>query len=239
MRAGLTRSFDEQAIHAVLSQALLSGRLAPGAKLGEHRLATIFGVTRERVRKVLHRLGHERLIDVVPNRGAFVASPGLDSAREIYEARRIAETGIAWQLATQLAGEQLRALRAHLEEEERAHRAGDRAEAIRLSGRFHIVLAEMTGNALVIRQMQELVARTSMLVAFFETETAPGCGVDEHGAILDALDSRDPAGAARAMAAHLSLVETRLQPRSVTVRAVDVDDALRAAVTAYGRRRKH
>jgi DNA-binding GntR family transcriptional regulator len=233
----VSRSFDEQAIHAALSQALLSGRLAPGVKLGEHRLASIFGVTRERIRKVLHRLGHERLIDVVPNRGAFVASPGLDDAREIYEARRIAETGIVWRLAKQLAPAQLGALRAHLADEERAHRAGDRAEAIRLSGSFHTLLAEMTGNPLVVRQMRELVARTSMLVAFFECETAPGCGVDEHEAILAGLARGDPAEAARAMVAHLSLVETRLQPRAPSAPAAGVDEALQALVPASRSRR--
>jgi DNA-binding GntR family transcriptional regulator len=224
---------DENSIYEILADALLSGRLSPGAKLGEQRLADIFGVSRERIRNVLHRLGHERLIDVVRNRGAFVANPGLEEAREIYEARRVVEGGIAWQLATRLSPAQLKTLREHFREEEAAHRKGNRADTIRLSGAFHIVLAGMTRNALVVRQMQELVSRTSMLVALFEQETAPGCGVDEHASILRALETGDPAAAAGAMTAHLSLVETRLQARPTPARDVDLEVTLRAGARRY------
>jgi len=159
------RALTEAEIYEIMAEALLSGRLGPGAKLAEERLAALFGVSRERMRNVLHRLGHERLIDVVRNRGAFVANPGLRDAREIYEARRIVEGGIAWGLAARLSGDQLAALRRHFAEEQRAHRHGNRADAIRLSGAFHVVLAEMTDNPLIVRQMHELVSRTSMLVA--------------------------------------------------------------------------
>ena len=68
---------EEEAIHRTLTQTLLAGRLAPGSQLVETRLAAIFDVSRERVRKVLHRLGHERLIEVIPNRDSFVSNPSL------------------------------------------------------------------------------------------------------------------------------------------------------------------
>ena len=226
----MTAALDEHEIHEILADALLSGRLGFGAKLGEQKLAAIFGVTRERIRKVLHRLGHERLIDVVPNRGAFVANPGLEDAREIYEARRAVEGGIAWQLAGQLSAEQLKALRKHFGEEQQAHRKGNRADRIRLSGAFHIMLAAMTRNAFLVRQMQELVSRTSMLVAIFEEDTAQACGIDEHASILRALEAGDPPAATRAMVGHLSLIETRLHARPLQARSVDLDDALRAGM---------
>ncbi|HKU88044.1 MAG TPA: GntR family transcriptional regulator [Casimicrobiaceae bacterium] len=232
----MKRPLAEAAVYEIMAEALLSGRLGPGAKLGEEKLASLFGVSRERMRKVLHRLGHERLIDVVRNRGAFVANPGLSDAREIYEARRIVEGGIAWCLAARLSGDQLATLRRHFADEQRAHRNGNRADAIRLSGAFHVVLAQMTDNPLIVRQMHELVSRTSMLVALFEEETAPGCGVDEHEAIVAALASGDPAKAARAMITHLSLVETRLRAPKTTVPVADVEHALRAGLRRRGAR---
>lgn len=60
---------QEQAIDQTLSQTLLAGRLAPGSQLVETRLAQIFGVSRERVRKVLRRLGHARLLDLASHPG--------------------------------------------------------------------------------------------------------------------------------------------------------------------------
>jgi DNA-binding GntR family transcriptional regulator len=59
---------DDEAIHRVISGALLAGRLAPGAPLREVALAEVFGVSRERIRKVLQRLGTERLLVLQPRR---------------------------------------------------------------------------------------------------------------------------------------------------------------------------
>jgi DNA-binding GntR family transcriptional regulator len=226
----MKRPPSEQSIYAVIAEALRAGALQPGSKLGEQKLADVFGVTRERVRKVLHRLGHERLIDVIPNRGAFVVDPSLEDAREIYDARRIVEGGIAWRLATRLTSGELDTLRAHFAGEQRAHARGRRFEMIQLSGAFHILLAELTHNPLIVRQMQELVSRTSMLVALFEEDSAPDCGIDEHRSILRALEARDAADATSAMLHHLSSIETRLHPRTGLRDGRDIEAALRAAL---------
>ena len=127
----------EDLIYDILAKTLLAGRLPPGAQLVEARLAKLFGVSRERIRKVLHRLGHARLLELIPNRGAFVASPTLDQAREIYEARRIVEGGIAGRLAGRLTDAQAAALEEHSRLEAAALKRGDRAQSIRLSGEFH------------------------------------------------------------------------------------------------------
>ena len=216
MRYSHAMPATEELIHQTLAKTLLAGRLAPGTQLVETRLAEIFGVTRERVRKVLHRLGHERLLDVVPNRGAFVASPTLDQAREIYEARRIVEGGIVGRLAGRLSAAQMAALRAHSAREKQAVRQGDRAVSIRLSGEFHSLLAECAASPLVLRQLQELVSRTSMLVAFFEPAASSECACEEHEAILGALAQGDAGRAIKSMHTHLSLIETRLTPRAAT-----------------------
>jgi DNA-binding GntR family transcriptional regulator len=220
---------QEEAVHRTLSRALLAGRLAPGSQLVEMRLADIFGVSRERVRKVLHRLGHERLLDVVPNRGCFVSDPTLAQAREIYAARRVIEGGIAASLAGRLTAAQLDALEAHGRAEHAALRDGDRARSIRLSGEFHLLLAGFAGSAYVLRELQELVSRTSMLVAFFEPASASDCGCEEHAEIMEALRGQDPGRAFRAMHVHLSLIETRLKPRPAVAIGCDVDAELAQA----------
>lgn len=220
----------EELIYHTIAQTLLAGRLPPGAQMVEARLAELFGVTRERIRKVLHRLGHERLLEVIPNRGAFVASPSLDQAREIYEARRIIEGGIAGRLAGRLSAAHAAALRAHGKREHQALTRGDRALSIRLSGQFHILLAECAGSPFVLRQLQELVSRTSMLVAFFEPAASSECACEEHEDILGALVQGDAARAIKAMHSHLSLIETRLTPRvAASEPPIDPEQALRLA----------
>lgn len=223
---------DEDDIHAVISGALLSARLPPGAPLRELALAEVFGVSREKVRKVLQRLGTEKLLDLVPNRGAFVATPTLEQAREIYEARRILEGGIVGHLAQMLDAASARELRTHLQREAEAAAAGDRAASIRLSGEFHQLLARATGSAFIERELRHLVSRTSMLVALFEPAQSTRCACEEHAEITAALLAGDAPAAMKAMQRHLALIETRLRP----VRGLPAEDpveVLRAEWKAF------
>ncbi|WP_425261225.1 GntR family transcriptional regulator [Rubrivivax sp. RP6-9] len=218
---------DDDTIHAVISDALLAGRLAPGAPLRELALAEVFGVSRERVRKVLQRLGTERLLLLVPNRGAFVAEPTLEQARALYEARRILEGGIVGHLAPLLGAADGERLRAHLRTEAAAMERGDRAEAVRLSAEFHYLLARAAGSDFVEQALRQLVSRTSMLVALFEPARSMRCACEEHAEIAAALLAGNGAEAMKAMHRHLALVETRLRPSS-DIASGDPVDVLRA-----------
>lgn len=224
---------DEAAVHGVMARALLAGRIPAGTKLGEHRLAELFGVSRERIRKVLHRLGHERLITVERNRGAFAIDPDLGEARTIYEARRILEGGIVAHLTDMLDESGRARLQAHIASEEAARDAADRFTSIRLSSDFHMILGELTGNPMIIRPLQELVARTHMLVALFEPDASVTCQCEEHRTIVRSLAGRERFKAVRAMTTHLSLVETRLRPRVCDSVAAPLDTVLQQEIARH------
>lgn len=209
-----TGVIGEAEIYDALSRILLSGCLGVGTKLGENHLAGLFGVSRERIRKVLHRLGHERKIDLVPRRGAYTIDPGLDDARMVYEARRVLEGGLIMMAAERFTREDIAILEENLAEEEAATAAGEWSRAIRLAGDFHRKLVQMTGNTLVAAYLDELIARTSVMLTFFGPGAGSPCSCREHHEILDALRQRDPVKAHYAMTSHLSLIETRLRPQA-------------------------
>src|ERR1700677_1190553 len=98
-RGDLDGAAIEQQVHEAVSRALFEGRLTPGAKLPEHRLAAIFHVSRERVRKVLHRLVAERRLEAVPQRGVFVPNPSVEEIGRTYLAHRVFEAGVIAELA--------------------------------------------------------------------------------------------------------------------------------------------
>src|SRR5665213_3988313 len=72
----------DEAIYQEMFRAIIAHRIPPGTALQEDALASTFGVSRTIIRKVLQRLSHEHLVDLVPNRGAAVAKPSAEEARK-------------------------------------------------------------------------------------------------------------------------------------------------------------
>src|SRR4051812_33568562 len=81
-------------IHEHIVASIVDQRLPPATKLNELLLCEIFNVGRRQIGQVLVRLKHDMLVEIHPNRGAFVASPDVAEARAIFEARRAVEAEV-------------------------------------------------------------------------------------------------------------------------------------------------
>ena len=208
-----------------ISNAILEHRLVPGTKLGEDRLAAIYGTNRPRIREVLARLSHEQVVELVPQRGAFVAKPTVEQAREVFEARRLIEPGVLERLTQNFDDEKLRRLQEHLGREEEARRTNDKHAVVRLSGEFHTLLAELGGNSLLARSMKELSTLTCLTISLYDAPTASSCRVDEHSAIVDAIRAGDVEQARKLMLRHLQHIEDSLDLNSES-EEVDLESVL-------------
>lgn len=213
-RKALTAKADpetDEAIHEAILRAIMQGRLPAGAKLAEQRLADVFGVSRERIRKVLQRLGAERRIEMIPNRGARVPQPTLEDVHSVYEAHRVLEAGVIVQLVAIIDDAILGRLDTHLQQERAAAERGDRAASVRLSGAFHLLLVDALGNAQLSHFLRDLLSRSSVMVSVYEPANQSICAVDEHGAIVEALRARDTMAAIALSRHHFLHVEQRLR----------------------------
>lgn len=197
-------AMTEDDVHRHVAAAIVDRRLPPGTKLVEQNLAQIFGVSRARVRAALARLAHDKMVTVEPNRGARVATPSVDEARQVMEARRLVEDGIVRAAATRVDAAAIERLRAHVRAEAEARRRRDRAAAIRLSGEFHLLLAEIAGNAVLLDFLRELVSRSSLVIALYERPGSADCSEHDHHALLQCLADGDAEGAASVMAGHMA-----------------------------------
>jgi DNA-binding GntR family transcriptional regulator len=147
-----------------IHRAILEQRLPPGTKLGEESLSSLFAVSRARIL----RLAHGKSVELRPNRGAYVAQPSAQDAREVFTARRIVETHIVEGVAKGLPTPARQRLLRHVAREQAAHARHDRPAAVRLSGEFHLLLAHVAGNRVLTWFLRELVARTSLSIAVYE-----------------------------------------------------------------------
>lgn len=205
-----------QAIRDHLRDAIVDRRLAPGTKLSEAEVGTLFDVSRTVVRSALQMLTFEGLVRTERNRGAFVANPSPEEARQVFASRRLIEPGIVAAACERIALADIAAFRAQLAEEARlisARGAVARRSEIKASGDFHLLLASVAGNAILQRFMEELVARSSLVIALYGRSGASSCGHGEHEAILDALEKGDPATASAAMLHHIDHIEADLDLR--------------------------
>ena len=221
-KQGETRA---EAIYRALFDAILAQELIPGTKLNEETLGTFFNVSRTVVRAALTRLHTESLIELKQNRGAFVASPTIDEARQVFEARVCVEKEVASQLARAATEPQLKRLAQHIKREETALKQGDMAASIRLSGEFHLLAAQIAGNEVLARFLSELVSRTSLILAIHGRQGVSECGIEEHREILTAVRNRDADKAAKAMVRHLGDVVDRIElgtGRARTSKLVDI-----------------
>lgn len=218
---------DEDAIYERLLTAILEHRLPPGTKLGEDRLAAIYKVSRARIRRVLPRLAHEGVVRLEPNRGAFVAQPSITEAREVFEARRLLEPAIVERLLAQRDRRAaLGALRQHVAAERRARADGDTRAIVRLSGEFHILLAERAGNSVLTRTMRELATLTCLIIALYDKPSVPHCLAEEHAQIVEAIAAGDAARTNKLMLAHLNHVEEGLDLTVADAAPLELETAL-------------
>ncbi len=201
---------DEQMIVDRIYSAVMEQKLAPRTKLSEQTLCETFGVGRMRVRRALLLLSSQGIVELRSNRGAFIACPSPDEAREVFEARLMIETGIVRELTHEISSMGVNALRTHIKKEDEARARNDRTEIIRLSGEFHVELAKCHGNSVLTRVVRELVIRSSLIVALFGTNKDSSCPDDEHASIIDAIVSGDPQAAEDNIQHHLLHIKNSL-----------------------------
>jgi len=208
----VTVKLSNQDIYDRIYAAISERRLLPGTKLSEERLAQAFHASRTRVREVLLRLSQELIVESHPNRGAFVASPTSEDMHHVFAVRRALERAIAAELSERFGGQAIAHLRGHLDSEARARAGGDRAALARLTGDFHVRLAETTGNRIFTENLRRLVALTGLIIAQYDAQASSACPEHEHEDIVKAIEAGDARRAERLMLQHLEHVEQGIRP---------------------------
>ncbi len=200
-----------QHIVQALTKAIVEHRLAPGVKLVEQKLADHFGVSRTLVRQALYQLENQRLIVLEPARGAFVASPSIEEASQVFDVRRMLEAQMTRHFAEQATPAQVKSLREHVAQEKAAVESGDAPGRIELLGDFHVRMAELMGNQVLAELLSDLISRCALITLMYQSTVAAQESNDDHARIVEALAQGDAQKAVALMDAHLSQVFSNLQ----------------------------
>jgi DNA-binding GntR family transcriptional regulator len=194
-------------VYLCLRRRIVEMKMLPGARVIERDIAEEFGTSRTPVHEAVQRLADEGLIEIVPRSGTFVARIPLDALEEANLVRHALETAIIEKAAERVGPEDAGRLRAILSDQEAAITANDFGTFHRTDERFHALLAELSGYPGVwpiIQQAKTQMDRYRQLTLPLEGRMI---GVlEEHRAVVDAIEARDPARAVAAMREHLDHV---------------------------------
>jgi DNA-binding GntR family transcriptional regulator len=219
--AAAAASTTDQIAEAI-TLAIVERRLMPGTKLVEQQIADVFAVSRTVVRQALNRLSRDRLVTLEPARGAFVSTPSVEEARQVFEVRRLVEGGMLRQLAAVITEAQAAQLRAHLAQERQALARSDVSGRTRLLADFHVLLARMLGNEVLAELVADLLSRSQLISLMYQSTHSAEHSQQDHVQIVEALARRDARAAVKLMEQHIASVERNLRtnPRTPDLAAV-------------------
>lgn len=216
--AYFTLDKDDHIFNALVT-SIVEHQLLPGSKLPEEALAEVFGVSRTGIRRVLQRLAAVQLITLTPKRGAQVATPDIETSRDLFATRRMLECANLPAVVAHCQPPHLAAMRNIVSEEQQAHEAHDGAAAIRLSAAFHVQLQAISGNAVLTELVSQLTLRSSLVVAAWGAPWQQGCRCLDHDALLTLLKKRDVDALVAQMHRHFDAIvgSLRFEPAGDTL----------------------
>lgn len=205
-RASATKNSD--IVYRDLRGDIISMRLAPGTIVNEKELTQQYGISRTPVREAVLRLVEEKLLDVVPKSGTFVARIPLSTVREALVARRALEAVTVREATTMATESQIMEMRAIIQRQLETAEAGDEAAFHRADNDFHAAIAAAGRLA----GIWDLIQQIRIQIERYRRLTLPQPGrmltvVGEHEAVLDAMAQRDAEKAVERMAYHLNKLQ--------------------------------
>lgn len=193
--------------YLVLKNAILSLRLKPGEPLVETHLARQLHISTTPLREALARLKREGLVVGTPFKGAIVAPITLEDAREILEIRKALEADAVASARQRLSERDFAALHTLLTQQYTALQSGDLDGCSALGKQFHLLLLRPTQNrhlGAIFQNLDDHFHRIRLLSGRIPSRLAES--LEQHAAILHAVEADEGARAAQLVREHLDSV---------------------------------
>ncbi len=205
-----TKQQEVQRIMDTISRAIAQHRLKPGQRLVEAQIVESLVANRNHVQTALQRLALRRIVTIEPNKGAAVAKPSAQEAKEIFATRRVIERGVVESITPEIIAKNKKRIDAQMKAERKATSGSDRRAIVHELSTYHKMLSEICENSVMHDIFENLMVRSSLIVALYQRNDVPSCASDEHQQVLDALEQGDTEKAVAVMLAHLDELESQL-----------------------------
>jgi len=190
---------SSQVYHAI-KEMIANYRFSPGSRLNVEELSKEFGVSRTPIWEAIRRLEQEGLVNKIPNRGVFMAEMTLPMALQLYQVREVLE-GLAGKLAVEnIDDKKLKKMEKCLEDLGKVIEQEDTIGYSKLDFTFHALIYEASGNPFLKEILESIKNKMRPLVPL--SKALLDRGYREHKKVLEALRSKDPKKAEKALHQH-------------------------------------
>ncbi len=195
-----------QRVYVAIRNDILNGRILPGERMIETRLASQIKTSRTPVREALHMLEMEGLLESIPRVGYSVKTIGWDEIEEICEIRAVNETLAARWAMKRITPRDSMALEKNIYLSETAVREGRPRSFVQYDAEFHEIIASASGSKRLLELCQLL--RRHMLryriESIFHKETVLRA-IKGHKGIMACIKNRDERAIEQAIREHLEM----------------------------------
>lgn len=199
--------FAEEKVYKEIKQAILTRQYYPKSQLIENEIAQKLGISRTPVRAALKKLAYEGLVDIVPNKGAFIVEPTFEEFKQIASSRIILEKEAARLAALQIKAAEIHQLNKLLDEEMNYSQKRDLENYINTNMKIHMSIAKASKNKYFIKYIEELITKTTIYLIFFDrfysTSLEELNSIKEHKNLITAITGKDPQLSMELMEMHI------------------------------------
>lgn len=190
-------------LYRKLQEEILTGRLKAGGKLTETHICEKYKASRTPVREAIRQLEGEGLVELIPNRGAFVVGLSPQDISDILSMRSLLEVQATSWAAERITDHEMEQLKEIFDYMEYYTHRGDIEKMIRINAAFHQIIDQSSHNSIITRQLgtfQTYIQFASPDVCTLDTLNEI---LSEHQAIYHAIQSHDPKASELTMSEHL------------------------------------
>jgi DNA-binding GntR family transcriptional regulator len=215
----------EQVAYEKLKDAILRRMLAPGTQLVESTVSEKLNSSRTPIRNAIKRLASEGLINLVPNRGAFVIQPSKDEIVQAFDVRAELESSALKFAFGKITDGDIEELRSLVEKEALATKENNHREYHVLNKAFHMFFARKSGNVFLVEFTEKIIDRINVYLQlydeFYNVKLAEFEGVTDHTEIVNLLQKKDMEGIDRILRSHIAKSLSSLQIEKIVYKSID------------------
>ncbi|GIN22222.1 MAG TPA: GntR family transcriptional regulator [Bacillus bacterium] len=185
----------KQSVYTTLKDAILARKLPPGKQIVENVISESLNISRTPIRSAIDLLAADGLVEIIPNKGAFVINPSLDEVLQAYELRKELEIMAVQKSLDSLAETDFAGMEKIVTLEKEALYSKDLRTYVKANESFHLAITKRSGNIFLNEFIEKLINQTSIYLIlfdiFFEENSPQPYGYKEHLEIVELMREKN------------------------------------------------